>query len=310
VPAPGNWILTGKIFVWLDEDEESITTGDLPAVLDGDPKKITFEHPDKEVKADDAGENHSLTFGLRAHRGFLVEGRIKTQTGEKNVSWAQFLNHTASGDITGYGGNSKTAVKVAGVEGASGAAEYRTEYSYPILIIGTQEIQQPQLFVYIRVTKIAMSQAFDRKIWGLSVFPTGVEAYNETFEVSSLSTNRDSIFQLIIDLGTGQNYSTIYADQILSLAGTPPDGGEDVPLYERILQSDFDMVSADTETVEGVVSELSHPGSIYTSEQFTRGQMLPADVVKVHPASAQSAWSRFGLSDVAQRKGKDSNSVV
>ncbi|PKS05827.1 hypothetical protein jhhlp_007656 [Lomentospora prolificans] len=286
VTTPSYWVLTGKVFVWLDEDEASITTGDIPTALDNDPKMVQFQYSGGELVPDERTGDLGMDFGLQAHRGLLVQGKITTQAGEQEVSWGQFLNFTTDNVIRDAGNNVNWTVVISGTEGASGVAEYHSEYNYPMKFRIWNEVRPIDLFFYQIVGSLTLIQGLDHKVSGASVFPTGIEAYNGSFDGSHLVTNRQSYFEEAVD-GTTRSFSNfmLFADQSFNFYGESADG-ESVPLYERIVSSNFDEVMRDTEDTEGKMVDLDHspPGrGTPIRPASTRGEMRPFDTKAAAP---------------------------
>ncbi|CAI4212185.1 unnamed protein product [Parascedosporium putredinis] len=188
VPTPSNWVLTGKVFVWLDEDEA----------------KVQFDPSGGDIQSNPFVSETSMIYSLLAHRGFVVEGKIVTQAGEKEVSWAQSLNFTTnlefSTSLNPRGGQLEqtTVMAIEGAESASGMAEYRSEYSYPFKGMAAlrtwqgRDAERPWQGVYVVLPNYLFVQVVDQKIEGSPVFPSGVEAYNGTYGASHLFTTRES----------------------------------------------------------------------------------------------------------------------
>lgn len=79
VTVPMHWVLSGKIFLWLD-DESSITTGAKP--------KVTVSDLDYTAdKVEEAGGQIKVTHEVR--RQVTATARITTQRGKKERSWRQ-----------------------------------------------------------------------------------------------------------------------------------------------------------------------------------------------------------------------------
>ena len=93
-----NWVVTGKIFIWLD-DVDSITQGAgptvrAPAVALGVSSSVT-QGVNNSVQA--------LDYSVKASRSFSVTSTIITSQGPRDVSWTQDLSFTINGKLTNSG---------------------------------------------------------------------------------------------------------------------------------------------------------------------------------------------------------------
>lgn len=93
------WVITGKIFVWLDDDPEAITTGAIPSTRGNNPQDLGTEYIGRELLQQGA-YNASLDYLLEARRELSITNTIATQHGSRTVSWTQagsYITHAAVG---------------------------------------------------------------------------------------------------------------------------------------------------------------------------------------------------------------------
>jgi hypothetical protein len=94
------WYVTGKVFVWLDEDENSITTGKAPTVHLPAPAIATSQM----VTQDATGANETLEYTVKVQRSIAISSQIKTQKGGSRLeSWTQDLSFSNFGLFTDFG---------------------------------------------------------------------------------------------------------------------------------------------------------------------------------------------------------------
>lgn len=124
------WLVTGKIFLWLDEHSIA-TTGSV----------TTYQAPnpifsvESSTKRDNDGTNTTLTYSVQAQRSLQVTSTIKTSSGSEQVSWAQSLNLINNGTLTD-GGNTQISSQITTATDLSSDG-YSRSYSYPIRVYST-----------------------------------------------------------------------------------------------------------------------------------------------------------------------------
>lgn len=123
-----SWIVTGKIFLWLD-DSSSVTTGDNPT-LNVPPPVITLK---RSFTQDVNGTNETLSENTAVQRQLSISSTIKTQKRTFLSSWSQTLSYSNDEEITGYGATQTNNIKTDGQDVGSGAAEFKSTYSYPFV---------------------------------------------------------------------------------------------------------------------------------------------------------------------------------
>lgn len=178
-----SWYVTGKIFVWLDEDEDSITTGDAPTIEGGAPV-ITFS---REIGQSSNGTNETLTFTTEVKRTFTTSGKVVTQKSSDDVSWTQKLSYVNKGLISGFGANQLSDLVVEGTDETSGPDSYSTDYRYPVFANITSSISDQGNLTL----EASLSQGLRLRVRGSAVFPTGLEAFPGHDGDSLLDTTKD-----------------------------------------------------------------------------------------------------------------------
>ncbi|KAI1437460.1 peptide N-acetyl-beta-D-glucosaminyl asparaginase amidase A-domain-containing protein [Xylaria sp. CBS 124048] len=156
------WYVTGKVFVWLDEDAGSVTTGNFSAKAGAPaPPDVTIS---QNVGKDAMGRNETLSYTLTVKREKLaIASYVKTQKTAGTVSWEQELSYSNVGGVTGYGFNNINKFLISGVDRAtsstssgsgsgsgSGSADrgrgrgrgggYEKKYEYPLFCNSSQQV--------------------------------------------------------------------------------------------------------------------------------------------------------------------------
>jgi len=80
-----SWYVTGKIFIWLDEDSKSITTGRKPTLLLPAPV-ITTSH---KLTQNSTGANETLEYTTNVKRQISISSLVTSQAGTQLATWTQ-----------------------------------------------------------------------------------------------------------------------------------------------------------------------------------------------------------------------------
>jgi hypothetical protein len=251
-----SWYVTGKIFVWLD-DEGSVTTGDKPAIQQSAPT-INLSH---NIGQSADGTNETLTYNTLVQRKFVASANVKTQNSSGTVSWSQTLSYSNKGDISGFGYNQINDFSIVGSDTASGnGIAYFTHYRYPLYANQMYSVSaQGNLTLQAHLT-----QGKHLLLVGQSVFPNGLEAFSSVPSTagkkfaggSLLVTTKDgtaSFFQT----GDGMNSSGFgSSNQVMTFGGVSRAGvledTPDVELYFRNVTAVNGTVVDDRERLAGV----------------------------------------------------------
>lgn len=163
-----SWYVTGKIFIWLDE-EGSITTGEVPSIQ-CNPPAITLSRKSGQTSN---GTNETLTYDTHVQRKIVTSAKVVTQKSSSIVSWSQTLSYSNKGHISGFGFTQINNFSITGTDKSSGSTPYRTEYHYPLHANTTFSVSD-QGNLTIRAHLV---QGLELLVVGASVFPPGLEAF-------------------------------------------------------------------------------------------------------------------------------------
>lgn len=268
-----SWYVTGKIFVWLD-DENSITTGTAPTVEGGAPSITVSQSLTQNANGT---VNETLTYDTQVSRSYMVSAQVTSQNSSSTVSWTQSLTYSNKGYVWAEGYSQINDFLISGSDEATtssaltAGANYKTEYKYPLwcntsysystegnLTIFAQLIQGVQVYVE-----------------GAAVFPDGLEAFSTqgtSYTGSLVNTTKDGVayfFEYADDTSSSGYGST---DQVFSFGGfTGASGGSldatpDAQLYYRHVDATNSTVTSDVQILSGGSAESANPtGSSGTS---------------------------------------------
>jgi hypothetical protein len=99
--APGNWVVTGKIFLWLDEPN-AITTGSRLEATVPDPTISIHSGWTTTTAADALGgrSDEVLKYGVKVDRSLMLASTVKTAQGSRRVSWLQHIRYNVDGHVS------------------------------------------------------------------------------------------------------------------------------------------------------------------------------------------------------------------
>jgi hypothetical protein len=167
-----SWYVTGKIFIWLDDDPSSITTGEAPTILD-DPPVI---HTSRSLTSAANGTNQTLAYITRVSRSFKIATRnIRSQhQSSAPATWTQDLTYVNNGLVTDFGYTQLNDLRIAGEDQSLlPDARYLARYIYP-LFANQSYVVSPQGNLSIWAQ---LKQGKEVAVSGASVFPSGLEAF-------------------------------------------------------------------------------------------------------------------------------------
>ncbi|KAJ9156109.1 Peptide-N4-(N-acetyl-beta-glucosaminyl)asparagine amidase A [Pleurostoma richardsiae] len=255
-----SWYVTGKIFVWLDKDENAVTTGDTtPNMLTSAPT-ISVSH---QLTQSANGTNETLAYTTSVQRTVTVSARVTSQNSSRTATWSQALSYSNKGYIWDFGYSQINDFSITGSDELllSGAnASYRADYTYPLWCNSTySESAQGNLTIFAHLV-----QGLDLHVQGAAVFPTGLEPFSPRRQQqtgqcagprfpggSDLSTSRDGT-AWFFQTGDGTSSSGFgTTNQVFRFGGTTAKGA-DAELFYRDVTATNGTVVADEERVAGV----------------------------------------------------------
>ncbi|KAI1416144.1 hypothetical protein F5Y13DRAFT_154656 [Hypoxylon sp. FL1857] len=276
-----SWYVTGKIFLWLDE-EGSVTTGNGVTGEYVEPT-VSFSH---HVTHNATGSNETLAFNIVVERTITAKSTISSgnQTGER--TWSQALSYSNQAVVSNFGLNTVNNFTIAGVDSSTGPVNsYKAAYSYPLYCNQTF-FRSPQGNLTISAH---LMQGLELQVEGSSIFPTGLEAFEKTstsktpYTSSHLKTHRNGT-AFFYQTGDGKKSSGFgTTSQIFYFGGSGENAalaaGHDIDeLYFRNVTAVNGTVVSDSERMGGRDTYDFSRVDIPVEEAFTLFAQVPGKV--------------------------------
>ncbi|CAK7219498.1 hypothetical protein SEUCBS140593_003907 [Sporothrix eucalyptigena] len=263
-----SWYVTGKIFVWLNEDMGGVsypTTGSPPIVSDGGLEISVTQN----LQQNATGANMTLEYTVSVKRSLSVQGSLKSESynGKRSATWSQSLSYSNQGLVSDFGNSQINTFMVHGIDRATGQVYgdrseepyvYTSDYKFPLFCNTTTNITaEGNLTLWA-----ALEQGLSLRVWGPSVFPTGLEAFSSGTgaEMYVGGSQLDSNVQgtaYFYQTGDGKNSSGFGStNQVLTLSGSKIQNlmgsSASVPLYSRNVTAVNQTILFDHETIASV----------------------------------------------------------
>lgn len=290
-----SWYVTGKIFVWLDEDSNSITTGQRPTVLLPPPVISTSS----KLTQNSTGANETLEYTTNVKRDLSVSSLVKTQTGTHLISWTQALSVYNYGLYTDFGAVQQNNQTTRGIDQSTGGTFYKSIYSYP-LYANTTFLVQPSGNFTIDAEVI---RGLNLAIQGTPVFPTGLQPFGHVpggaplvagLSGSQLSTTQNGTAHYFAGGGSSSGFGS--TSQVFSFSGIDTDGGlTDTELYYRNVEAVNQTIVKDYESLIGKeFSSYEFPVAAVPQVQIVPGTLSPKEAIGRGPGSPQQVLVQGG----------------
>jgi hypothetical protein len=291
-----SWYVTGKIFVWLDEDSESVTTGWAPTLFLPTPEISVSQ----SLTQDSTGANETLSYTADVKRSLSISSVITTESGTRLVSWTQSLSATNYGLYTDYGAVQQNNQSTIGTDQSTGGTFYKSSYSYPLYANTSYFVQSSGNFT-IDATVI---QGLDLSIQGTPVFPTGLQPFAEIphsaplvsgFSGTSLSTTQNGSAHYFASPSAGISSGFGSTSQEFSFKGIDVTGGAaDTELYYRNVEAVNGTVVKDYESLVGIeVATYGAPMNA-VGEQTVSGALSPKAALGRGPGAPKQQLVQVG----------------
>lgn len=243
ITVGASWYLTGKIFLWLD-DESSITTGSLPTVSTPSPT-ISISHATSQ---NTTGSNETLTETTAVNRNITISSTLQTQHHNFTSSWSQSLSYTNKAQITAYGQISINEFMSSGIDTSSGLTPYESSYEYP-LYCNQSYIILPNTNNSNFTLSAVVNRGLSLKTKGSLVSSNGAETFANRNGISSLSASQLSDMVLV----TTQNGSATYISYDTASGGTVSFGSTSQRFRFEADGGGVELYTRDVEAVNGSV---------------------------------------------------------
>lgn len=170
----GYWQLSGKVFVWTEDDASFTTTGIAPSLEAIEPV-ITLS---QSLTQNATGANETLKYDVSFTRSIRISGSIVTSSGPVNTTWAQDVTTTAVGFISDFGNTSSVHFETTATSSSTrdDAIDFSTSASYPLVVDSTQ-FSLPNGTVRTD-TVLSRSKDTSRTVGEEDVFPSGLQVFS------------------------------------------------------------------------------------------------------------------------------------
>lgn len=290
-----SWYVTGKIFVWLDEDANSITTGKAPTVLLPAPVISLSQYLTQNAD----GANETLSYTTNVKRDVSISALVKSQKGTNLQTWSQSLAVANYGLYTDFGAVQQNNQTTTGTDQSTGGVYYKSSYSYP-LYANTSYFVQPSGNFTIDATVI---RGLNLAIQGTPVFPIGLQPFAAIpkseplvsgFSGTQLSTTQNGTAHYFAGGGISSGFGS--TSQEFSFKGIDLSGRVgDTELYYRNVEAVNSTVVKDYESLIGVeVANFGFPVAAVPKAQTVLGTVSPKEALGRGPGSAKQVLVQGG----------------
>jgi len=122
-----NWVVTGKIFVWLDSGNNAIT-GPAPTTVTT--SSIVLHSSKRGYSNSSAGI--FLDYSIQVTRNLEIQSTFDTPAGSKAVTWTQKLTYSNVGTLSNGGNDQIVRQSTTGTHTAS--TDYSKSFEYPLWV--------------------------------------------------------------------------------------------------------------------------------------------------------------------------------
>lgn len=285
-----SWYVTGKIFVWLDSDADSVTTGTAPVISAVEPD-ITVSQSLTTSTSGNGTVNETLTYDTAVSRSYSVSATITSQNSSGTVGWTQSLSYSNKAYIwaEGYAQindflTSGTDAAVSSADGVVGA-NYKTEYKYP-LYCNTSYSYSTEGNLTIFADLIQGQQVY---VEGAAVYPDGLEAFavdGASYTGSLVNNSKEGIAYFFeyaddtVSSGFGSTDETFTFGGFTGGSGSGSiDATPDEILYSRHVQAANSTITSDVQVLADSTVAATDAGAASTSASGSKSvyAQTPAD---------------------------------
>ncbi|KAI9642881.1 hypothetical protein NHQ30_008615 [Ciborinia camelliae] len=273
------WLVTGKIFIWLDSND-SITTGTAPSLSLPAPIITTSQFLTQNA----SGANETLTYTTNVQRSLSISSTVITENGTTTSTWSQELSALNYGQYTAFGAIQINNATTYGIDtSTSGSStKYKSEYTYPVWVNTTYLVLSSTNFTLDAI----ITRGLDLLISGTSVFPSGLQPFAylpssaalvSGFSGTHLSTTQDgSAHYLGTSAGSSGFGST---SQVFGFSGLDGNGDTmDTELYYRDVEAVNSTIVHDVERLVGA-EIASYSNSRSGGAYWSQSVMSPKEAI-------------------------------
>ncbi|KAF2704862.1 hypothetical protein K504DRAFT_389525 [Pleomassaria siparia CBS 279.74] len=174
-----NWVVTGKVFIWLDS-VGIITTGTVPTISTPSPS-IGIQSSTETIGNGTVG---SLDYSVKVSRSLSISSTVTTSAGSRSVTWKQDLAYSNKGLFTDSGNEQINQQFTSGNDASS--STYTKAFRYPLSVYSAYKVLQGGNFTIVG----DMSRGKNVVKTGELAFPSELK----TFDYSHSPTQYGSSF--------------------------------------------------------------------------------------------------------------------
>jgi hypothetical protein len=275
-----NWVVTGKVFVWLDVDG-SFTTGTAPTISAPEPA-LTLS---SSVQRGTNGSVKALDYSVNVSRSLTISSTIETSEGSKTVSWSQALMFGITGQLSNAGNDQSTSQSTTGKSISSD--NYSRSYDYPLWVNSSYNVLSGGNYTI----NASMDRSKNVQQLGDLAFPSEADTFDYVrlpgystplFKGTQSNNRQNGTASYLAAPALKKSFGSGTTEQVYSLSGLtdPASSGED--LYSRHIVAANDSIIFDQEVV----------GS---DEQDTQSSFASA------PVASMQTFARLGVRAILGR---------
>ncbi|KAF2692278.1 peptide-N4-(N-acetyl-beta-glucosaminyl)asparagine amidase A [Lentithecium fluviatile CBS 122367] len=240
-----NWVVTGKIFVWLDADG-SITKGTVPTISAPEPAL----NLSSSIQRGANGSVVSLDYSVKAARSLSISSTIETAEGSRAVSWSQELSFWITGQLSNGGNDQSTSQSTTG-KGIS-SHSYSKLYDYPLWVISSYRVLTGGNFTI----DAKMGRGKYAQQLGELAFPSQADTFDYSrlpgysappFQGTQTNNWQNGTASYLGAPALKKSFGSGSTEQLFSLDGITDPAASGVDLYRRHIVAANDSIVFDQE---------------------------------------------------------------
>ncbi|RMZ66052.1 peptide-N4-(N-acetyl-beta-glucosaminyl)asparagine amidase A [Pyrenophora seminiperda CCB06] len=269
-----NWVVTGKVFIWLD-DSEGPTTGTIPTIS-APASSIALQSTVHQ-----AGNGSTiLDYSIRVSRNVHIESTIHTSTGSKTSVWSQNATFSNSGTLSNSGNDQIVSQSTKGT--LSGSSGYQKTLDYPLSVNSSYNAPTGG--------NVTIDASMDRakKVLQLGdlAFPNSWKSFyyshapHASFDGSVILNRQNGTASYLSVPAQKKSYSAGTTEQRYTLSGM--DGSQSEPLYQRHIVAANNSVVYDDESYGRQLrgqSTFAAPGKRFNSGAMYEFAVMPIGAI-------------------------------
>jgi len=249
------WLVTGKIFIWLDV-EGHITTGKGPYSVD----PLPVIQATSSYGAGPNGTNETLLYQVDVQRSISIKSTINLSHGEQTVFWRQQRNYSNIGNMSEAGNVAINTQVTTGRDISSSG--YARDLYYDLYAFSDYETLGSNISIVATVNRTKTVQTT-----GQAVFPDGREAFVEVapdFQGSLLTTTQSGDATYLANRTSSTSFSFGTTEQEMTLSGIRVGHAYDAQdpaeqeLFHRHALAVNGTVTVDEERLMGDTTRYAH----------------------------------------------------